>query len=56
MTLAYHAVVKETVANMNLKTLVLIPKVTIQQCILDKHYLRKHAQNNTMGKNKRVLS
>lgn len=38
----YHAVVMETVAEMDLKTLILNPNAEMQQYILDKRYLRKH--------------
>ena len=45
----YHAVVMETVAEMDLKTLLLNPKAHMQQYVLDKHYLRKHGPNAYYG-------
>ncbi len=45
----YHAVVMETVAEMNLKTLLINPKASMQQYILDKHYMRKHGTNAYYG-------
>lgn len=38
----YHAVVMEVVAEMALKTLLLNQDASMQQYILDKHYMRKH--------------
>lgn len=38
----YHAVVMETVAEMNIKTLLLNPLATLPQYIIEKHYKRKH--------------
>ena len=45
----YHAVVLETVAEMDLKTLLLRPQASMPQYILDKHYLRKHGPNAYYG-------
>lgn len=45
----YHAVVMEKVAEMNIKTLVLNPKASMNQYILDKHYLRKHGKDAYYG-------
>lgn len=45
----YHAVVMETVAEMNLKTMLLNPNAEMQQYILDKHYLRKHGEKAYYG-------
>ena len=45
----YHAVVMETVAEMNLKTLLLNPDSRMQQYVLDKHYMRKHGKNAYYG-------
>lgn len=45
----YHAIVMETVAEMDLKTLLLNPEATIAQHILDKHYMRKHGPNAYYG-------
>ena len=45
----YHAVVLDTVAEMTLKTLLLNPQASMQQYILDKHYLRKHGPNAYYG-------
>lgn len=45
----YHAVVMDTIAEMNLKTLQLNPKAMMQQYILDKHYMRKHGPNAYYG-------
>ncbi len=45
----YHAVVMEAVAEMALKTLLLNPKASMQQYILDKHYMRKHGPNAYYG-------
>lgn len=45
----YHAVVMEKVAEMNIKTLSLNPKATMEQYILDKHYLRKHGSDAYYG-------
>lgn len=41
----YNAVVMEKVAEMDLKTLQLNPNSTMAQCVLDKHYMRKHGSN-----------
>lgn len=48
----YHAVVMETIAEMNLKTLLLNPKAGIAQYVLDKHYMRKHGPDAYYGQNK----
>lgn len=45
----YHAVVMEKIAEMNIKTLSLNPKATMEQYILDKHYLRKHGSDAYYG-------
>lgn len=45
----YHAVVMEKVAETNIKTLSLNPKATMEQYILDKHYLRKHGSDAYYG-------
>lgn len=49
----YHAVVMETVAEMNLKTLLLNPQASMPQYVLDKHYLRKHGPDAYYGQEKR---
>ena len=45
----YHAVVMDVVAEMDLKTLDLDPKATMQQYVLDKHYMRKHGPGAYYG-------
>ena len=45
----YHAVVMETVAEMDLKTLALNPEASMERYVLDKHYLRKHGPNAYYG-------
>ena len=45
----YHAVVMEAVAEMVLKTLLLNPDASMQQYVLDKHYMRKHGPNAYYG-------
>jgi L-ribulose-5-phosphate 4-epimerase len=45
----YNAVVLEKVAEMDLKTLALNPQTSMQQYILDKHYMRKHGTNAYYG-------
>ncbi|MBR3629021.1 MAG: L-ribulose-5-phosphate 4-epimerase [Oscillospiraceae bacterium] len=45
----YHAVVMEQVAEMALKTLLLNPDATIDQYVLDKHYMRKHGPKAYYG-------
>lgn len=45
----YHAVVMEVVAEMALKTLLLNPDASMQQYVLDKHYMRKHGPNAYYG-------
>ena len=45
----YHAVVMETVAEMDLKTLLLNPAASMDQYILDKHYHRKHGPGAYYG-------
>lgn len=47
----YNAVVMEKVAEMDLKTLMLNHKASMQQYILDKHYKRKHGPNAYYGQN-----
>lgn len=49
----YHAVVMETVAEMDLKTLALNPAATMEQYVLDKHYMRKHGPNAYYGQGKK---
>ncbi len=45
----YNAVVMETVAEMDLKTLQLNPDAAIAKYVLDKHYMRKHGPNAYYG-------
>lgn len=45
----YNAVVLETVAEMDLKTLLLNPDSSIARYVLDKHYMRKHGPNAYYG-------
>lgn len=45
----YHAVVLETVAEMDLKTLQLNPDAHMEQYVLDKHYMRKHGPDAYYG-------
>lgn len=45
----YHAAVMETVAEMDIKTLLLNQNSTMPQYILDKHYARKHGPNAYYG-------
>lgn len=45
----YHAVVLETIAQMNINTLLLNPSASMPLYILDKHYLRKHGPNAYYG-------
>ena len=45
----HNAVVLETIAEMNLKTLQLNPNAKIDQYVLDKHYNRKHGKNAYYG-------
>lgn len=45
----YHAVVMEAVAEMALKTLLLNPDASMQQYVLDKHYMRKHGPGAYYG-------
>ena len=45
----YHAVVMDTVAEMDLKTLLLNPEASMKQYVLDKHYMRKHGPNAYYG-------
>lgn len=45
----YHAVVMEAVAEMDLKTLLLNPDASMQQYVLDKHYMRKHGPEAYYG-------
>lgn len=49
----YHAVVMDVVAEMNLKTLLLNPNATMQQYVLDKHYMRKHGPGAYYGQGKK---
>ncbi len=45
----YNAVVMETVAEMDLRTLMLNPEASIAKYVLDKHYMRKHGPNAYYG-------
>lgn len=45
----YYSVVMDVVAEMNLKTLMLNPKASMAQYVLDKHYMRKHGPNAYYG-------
>ncbi len=45
----YNAVVLEKVAEMDFKTLMLNPNASMQQYILDKHYMRKHGPSAYYG-------
>lgn len=45
----YHAVVMEAVAEMDLKTLLLNSHASMQQYVLDKHYMRKHGPGAYYG-------
>lgn len=45
----YNAVVMETVAEMDLRTLMLNPNASISKYVLDKHYMRKHGPNAYYG-------
>ena len=45
----YHAVVMEAVAEMDLKTLLMNPQASMQQYVLDKHYMRKHGPEAYYG-------
>ncbi len=45
----YNAVVMETVAEMDLRTLILNPDASIAKYVLDKHYMRKHGPNAYYG-------
>ena len=45
----YHAVVLETVAEMNFKTLMLNSESFMEQYMLDKHYFRKHGSQAYYG-------
>ena len=49
----YNAVVMETVAEMDLKTLQLNPNASMAQYVLDKHYMRKHGPNAYYGQDKK---
>ena len=49
----YHAVVLETVCDMNIKTLALDHNASMQQYVLDKHYYRKHGKNAYYGQEKK---
>lgn len=49
MTSVYHAVVMDTVAEMNLKTLLLNSQASMEKYILNKHYMRKHGANAYYG-------
>ena len=45
----YHAVIMEAVAEMAQKTLMLNPRASMQQYVLDKHYMRKHGPRAYYG-------
>lgn len=45
----YHAVVLETIAEMNLKAKLLQSELIMPQYILDKHYFRKHGESAYYG-------
>ena len=45
----YHAVVMDVVAELNLKTLMLNPRSSMAQYVLDKHYMRKHGPHAYYG-------
>lgn len=45
----HNAVVLETIAEMDLKTMMLNPNTSMPQYILDKHYFRKHGKNAYYG-------
>lgn len=49
MASVYHAVVMEKIAEMDLKTLLINSSASMQQYILDKHYMRKHGPNAYYG-------
>lgn len=49
----YYSVVMDVVAEMNLKTLMLNPKASMAQYVLDKHYKRKHGPNAYYGQGKK---
>ena len=48
----YNAVVMEKVAEMDINTLALNPNSSMQQYVLDKHYMRKHGPNAYYGQEK----
>ena len=39
----------DDVVEMNLKTLLLTPQASMAQCVLDKHYIRKHGSGAYYG-------
>ena len=45
----YHAVVMDVVAEMDIKTLSINPRASMQRYILDKHYSRKHGPGAYYG-------
>lgn len=45
----YHAVVLETIAQMNINTMFLNPEARLSQYVLDKHYSRKHGPDAYYG-------
>ena len=45
----YNAVVMDTIAEMDIKTLLLNPWASMSHYILDKHYMRKHGENAYYG-------
>lgn len=49
----YHAVVLDTIAEMNIKTLQLNPNASLKQYVLDKHYFRKHGPDAYYGQLKK---
>ena len=45
----HNAVVMEEVAKMTFRSMILNPKTTMEQTLLDKHFLRKHGKNAYYG-------
>lgn len=45
----HNAVIMEKIAEMDIKTLILNPKASMQQYVLDKHYMRKHGLDAYYG-------
>jgi len=48
----HNAVVMEEVAKMTFRSMTLNPKITMDQALLDKHFLRKHGKNAYYGQKK----